>query len=76
MYKDHDTEVEAKETFESYSKSLEGFCPVIFNLCRTNCLCLVKGSVFEVKYHVGSKWRSSSCYCSHPFISGNLNINQ
>lgn len=55
-----------------------GFCPVIRDNCRFDCICWQPATTREIKRFndkENSTWRFVPGRCNHPFISGVIEVN-
>lgn len=68
-----DTEEAAKHTLNNARKENLGWCPVIRDLCREDCLCYYEGSISK-PYGVKKQWTVHYPGCTHVLISGATSV--
>ena len=67
----YDTEKEAQEALEESRAKGLGFCPLIKQLCHTDCISYDKGHLYGGN---GGRWRVQYPWCSNVLISGIITV--
>jgi hypothetical protein len=81
-YKEFATKEEAKEHIETQGVIFLGFCPVIRDDCRTDCICFFPAAPLKFsRYDAETRkqvpyFTVSQPYCDHVLICGTVTIQQ
>ena len=65
-----DTEAEAEEALKVARLTTLGWCPVIKELCKNNCICYYEGGIRKDPFK--TKWNVHYPSCQHGLITGEI----